>query len=505
MKFLILTAVFYFGFLFYQNSLITSVASNNVKVSDLSDVEVIDYSIYHQKSKDIFSMQSMSGGWHKSIYKLTLYSLLDSLHKLPFIRNFLQKTYTMSDWIKLSQAFYFSFFESSNGLQFLWVTPTSDKILSKLTVGQKDTLRFGGIAQLKWSVHDILFIKLSKDRSQMLLSSTETGVKRIPNPNSDLRSLVVLKKEFLANLKHLVKGDSLSWIEANVDQMNLIQEKNSFRFKLDLLDDTKFYKSFLDMSKYEERIQTTGDDISFQINLAQFLKIIDRDKLKHINVKGAQFFLNNKDLFDGRFFLRAKTVGNVPKFELKTSFINPGSSGRFISKLEGYVSQRSMDLSKLNRNRYSISIPFSPMQLFLRRDKSNIYLSNGDVFSGPVVRNKQKALFNFTLLNNEKKDLILPHIERIIRSFHKKRVKKCFVNLSKRDALFKYCPMGGDYSLQGNDVVCAIHGSAQSSHFLDLVKSDPRRSLVSRAMDNLEKLQVSLSTTPRGFSLELSL
>ncbi|MCO4783603.1 MAG: hypothetical protein KC646_14855 [Candidatus Cloacimonetes bacterium] len=504
MKFLALTALLYFGFLFYQNSLISSsldtkTSSNHIKVNDN-----VDYSKYYDPKIDSFAIRSIDEPLLSPIYKLALYSIVDSLHVLPFVRNFLQKSYTMSDWLKLSSGFYFSFFKGEKGLDFFWVSPSSEKILSKLSKKQKDILNFGGVAQIKWSVYDILYIKLSKNKKHMLLSSIKNGVMRVPLKEGQ-KSIVLVKKGFLPNLKYLLKSDGLAWINTNVDAIVLSQQNKSYKLDFELSKRTSFFEYFKTMSQQERYIKKTGDDLSFQVNLSKALKKINLSKINTKKIKGAQFFLRHKDLFDGSFLLQASLFQANPKFQLQTTFKNPGSSGRFISELESYVSQKSLDLSKLNKNEYSLTIPLSPIQFFLKREMKDIFISNGGVFSHNYKKTDKKALLHFALSNIGKKELLYPHIDRLIRTYHKKRMVTCFENLSKKDALFKFCPMGGNYSVSDNGVICDLHGSESSSLFLDLVKNDLRRPLAMSLIDGLKSIQFSLSTSAKGLSLSLLL
>ncbi|PCJ21161.1 MAG: hypothetical protein COB02_00830 [Candidatus Cloacimonadota bacterium] len=503
MRFLILSAFLYFSALYYQDTLLVSKKQNHEKLLSTSKKVNYDYSKYINDSQDVFYIHSLKASIHQDALSVFLYSILDSLHSLPFVRNFLQKTYLTSDWISLTKSFYFSFYKDRSDFHFFWVTPLSETLLSKLDIVERQSFDQGKIAKIKWSIYDTLYIKQSKDKLQMLISSSKLVFTRRPRKINN-KPYMHMKKDFFPFLKHLIKPKGLSWIEKSVDSCSLIKNVNGFSFKFLLKEDSNFYSSFLKMKNYEQIVNIEKNDLNFQVNLGQIFDLISKKDLSLLKLKGRKFLLRVVHLFSGKFSLKADLFGlNYPSFELTSDFKNIGSSARFISELEQYVKEKPMDLSKLNQDHYSISIPFSPIQFYLKREKKKIIISNVKMPNKEILKSNTKALVYLSLLSS-KKEFFEPHVNRMIRSYHKKKLLTCFKNLEKRDGLFKYCPLGGNYSVEKNVLSCDIHGQDGASKLLSLVEEDKRKQLLKAILMKTNKLSLFVKTMDKSLEVLMS-
>ncbi|MCJ8346785.1 hypothetical protein MJH12_14685, partial [bacterium] len=382
-------------------------------------------------------------------------------------------------------------------LEFFWVTPKSETLLSKLSEKQRAIFDLGGVARIQWSVYDTLYLRQGVDASAMMISSSKDGFQRSMGSKESQRFLK-MKPEFVPYLKHVFKGDSLAWIQDNVEGLSLSEGLDDFQLIVHPKKTGAFHPTFLKMNDSQRELFSTKDDFNFQVYLSMFSDLLSKQSLSQMRFKGSAFLLKVLHLFEGNYSLRAELFGNLPKFELISEFKTLGSSARFISELESYVQSKSLDLSKLSANKYSLTIPFSPMQFFLNRDRKNISLSNGLLDLEERSKLKEKGLLSLSL-RTKNKDLLIAQIDRVIHAYHKKKTLNCFENLSKRDALFKYCPLGGNYSVKGQGVVCHIHGDEQSSKFLSLVHLDGRKLLLKNFVNQVKRVHLSIKTSPTEF------
>ncbi len=414
-----------------------------------------------RQSQDLFFLRSDIGDPAQTLVRSSVIVGMEKLSDAGVGRFLLNKVLRYDSWFEVFDRFSLSIWKKEESIHFLLALPWAKAGFfsrffesHELSTGSSSQ---GWVAK-QWNTAQIVYLK--KAGPYLLIADSKDRIlPPLDQPTPDDSKFLVAKSSFLARLD--LEGSawikSIDGIEVAQSQVQLIatpKDGVTLAGWMDILkaSEMPFSRNELDIARLNLRISGLLQNKDFQNRILSKTskRLPALDDL--ISALAGQFTIHG-------FRIDGRTHGSATAM-----FASPGASAQAIQQIEGLLQRRGGVLTDLEESRkYSVSIPFLPISLFLSRKLSRLNLSTYSDWGGVEPRDfGDPGFFHLAVSLNQISPEIRKGIERIKEQFHVRKLRQCLQIRRMETGSFLTCPLGDSFQSTEAGLDCPLHGSTNS-------------------------------------------
>jgi|GEM_PF-1991959 len=463
MRFLLLAAfLYYLSVVFQVRSPDLEPVSQGTPVR--KELDLVGFHQFHSPA-DSFFLRSDVTPSERALIRLATIVCLEKLSESGAARYLLLKILGYQNWYEVFDRFSLSLWKEEEKFRFLLALPWSMAPRFNPLFEPEELLEPGKDSDWtpkQWNSSSQLFLRKNGD----FLLISDSNSRRLDSPatipHQENQSFFYSDDSALKLFN--LPGDA--WIESVEGRLTGSEKKSRIQFVMKM-NDSRRSEKWLGLLKGGQRPfpWNERDLVQIFLSIPGFISQPEIQKrLVNASPKKAPALSWIAAALAGKFTIHGFREDGRPHGTLTASFHSPGDSAQAIQKIESLLQRKGGVLSDLDEGRrYSVTIPFLPISLFLSRTLEQLGLSTTPNWNAPnTVELSRPGFFHGSIQLDKISNDFQRGMKSVKEQYHVRKLRQCLQIRRLETGVFRFCPLGQGFENTPDGLICPLHGTMRS-------------------------------------------